>query len=52
MPSAVPAVTCTCDMHFVGDIMIKIYGIKNCDTMKKAFTWLDERNIPYAFHDY
>ncbi|MFN6962036.1 MAG: ArsC family reductase [Rhodocyclaceae bacterium] len=32
--------------------MIRIYGIKNCDTMKKAFTWLDERNIPYEFHDY
>lgn len=32
--------------------MIKIYGIKNCDSMKKAFTWLDERNIPYEFHDY
>ncbi len=32
--------------------MIKIYGIKNCDSMKKAFTWLDERDIPYEFHDY
>lgn len=32
--------------------MIKIYGIKNCDSMKKAFKWLDERNIPYEFHDY
>ncbi|MFN4148365.1 MAG: ArsC family reductase [Rhodocyclaceae bacterium] len=32
--------------------MIRIYGIKNCDTMKKAFTWLGERNIPYEFHDY
>lgn len=31
---------------------IKIYGIKNCDTMKKAFAWLDERDIAYAFHDY
>jgi Spx/MgsR family transcriptional regulator len=32
--------------------MVKIYGIKNCDSMKKAFTWLDERDIPYEFHDY
>jgi len=32
--------------------MIRIYGIKNCDTMKKAFHWLDERGIRYEFHDY
>ncbi len=32
--------------------MIKIYGIKNCDTMKKAFTWLDKNHIEYSFHDY
>lgn len=32
--------------------MIKIYGIKNCDTMKKALTWLEENNIEYSFHDY
>ncbi len=32
--------------------MIKIYGIKNCDTMKKAFTWLDKKKIKYEFHDY
>jgi len=29
-----------------------IYGIKNCDTMKKARAWLDERGVAYAFHDY
>jgi arsenate reductase len=29
-----------------------IYGIKNCDTMKKARSWLDARGVPYAFHDY
>lgn len=29
-----------------------IYGIKNCDTMKKARTWLDEHGVAYAFHDY
>lgn len=32
--------------------MYKIYGIKNCDTMKKAFSWLTEHHIPYEFHDY
>lgn len=32
--------------------MIKIYGIKNCDTMKKARAWLDARGVAYAFHDY
>lgn len=32
--------------------MIKIYGIKNCDTMKKAFTWLNKNRIEYSFHDY
>lgn len=30
----------------------KIYGIKNCDTMKKAFTWLDGHGVSYTFHDY
>ncbi len=32
--------------------MLKIYGIKNCDTMKKAFTLLDELGLAYTFHDY
>jgi arsenate reductase len=31
---------------------VTIYGIKNCDTMKKARAWLDARGIAYAFHDY
>jgi arsenate reductase len=31
---------------------VTIYGIKNCDTMKKARAWLDARGVPYAFHDY
>lgn len=30
----------------------RIYGIKHCDTMKKAFTWLDGHGIGYTFHDY
>ena len=29
-----------------------IYGIKNCDTMKKARAWLDKHGIAYDFHDY
>ncbi len=37
-PDTPPAVTC--------------YGIKNCDTMKKAFAWLDEHGVAYRFHDY
>ena len=31
---------------------VKIYGIKNCDTMKKAFAWLEARGVAYDFHDY
>ena len=31
---------------------ITIYGIKNCDTMKKARAWLDKHEVEYAFHDY
>lgn len=31
---------------------VKIYGIKNCNTMKKTFDWLDEHDIAYDFHDY
>ena len=29
-----------------------IYGIKNCDTMKKARTWLEAHGVAYEFHDY
>lgn len=31
---------------------VTIYGIKNCDTMKKARTWLDAKGVAYRFHDY
>ena len=31
---------------------VTIYGIKNCDTMKKARAWLDVHKIAYSFHDY
>jgi len=33
-------------------LTIPIYGIKNCDTMKKARAWLDDHGVTYAFHDY
>jgi Spx/MgsR family transcriptional regulator len=32
--------------------MIVVYGIPNCDTMKKARAWLSEHGIDYGFHDY
>lgn len=32
--------------------MIKLYGIKNCDTVKKARRWLENQNIEYQFHDF
>jgi arsenate reductase len=33
-------------------VTVTMYGIKNCDTVKKARMWLDGRGAPYAFHDY
>jgi len=32
--------------------MTILYGIKNCDTMKRARTWLDGHKVAYQFHDY
>lgn len=32
--------------------MITVYGIKNCDTVKKATKWLDSQNIAYSFFDF
>ena len=32
--------------------MITLYGIKNCDTVKKARRWLEQSGIDYAFHDF
>lgn len=32
--------------------LYKVYGIKNCDTIKKARRWLEEQGIAYQFHDY
>lgn len=31
---------------------LRMFGIKACDTMKKARTWLEEHDLEYAFHDY
>jgi arsenate reductase (glutaredoxin) len=33
-------------------LSVKLYGIKNCDTMKKARTWLDSHGVQYELHDY
>jgi len=35
-----------------GAMAVTIYGIKNCDTMKKARVWLDGEGVAYNFHDY
>ncbi len=32
--------------------MVVMYGIKNCDTIKKARRWLEANNVEYRFHDY
>ena len=32
--------------------MLQVYGIKNCNTVKKALTWLEDNNVPFKFHDY
>jgi arsenate reductase len=36
----------------MADKTLHLYGIKACDTMKKARTWLDEKPVSYDFHDY
>jgi len=33
-------------------VNVQLYGIRNCDTMKKAWTWLDDHGVAYDFHDY
>lgn len=32
--------------------MVVMYGIKNCDTIKKARRWLENNHVDYQFHDY
>lgn len=39
-------------MAKAGNKAVTIYGIKNCDTMKKARSWLDGHDVAYDFHDY
>jgi arsenate reductase len=34
------------------DTLVILYGIKNCDTVKKARKWLDNRGVDYKFHDF
>ena len=38
--------------HYPLPMTMTLYGIRNCDTMKKARAWLDARGVTYAFHDY
>jgi arsenate reductase len=60
VPTALPVVSRTALIglalslgpSFRNTTMLKIYGIKNCDTMKKARAWLDGQGIEYEFHDY
>jgi arsenate reductase (glutaredoxin) len=33
-------------------VSLQFYGIPNCDTVKKARAWLEERRVDYVFHDY
>jgi arsenate reductase len=33
-------------------MMVTVYGIKNCDTIKKARAWLEAHGVAHAFHDY
>jgi arsenate reductase (glutaredoxin) len=32
--------------------MVKMYGIPNCDVVKKSISWLNKNNVPFEFHDY
>ena len=32
--------------------MLDVYGIRNCDTVKKALAWLDANQVEYRFHDF
>jgi arsenate reductase len=38
--------------HFSYEFAMKLYGIPNCSTVKKARAWLEAREIPYEFHDF
>src|SRR5690606_20508323 len=53
-----PAASGILARHFYGSdstgdmAMVTLYGIKNCDTIKKARTWLESAGVEYAFYDY
>lgn len=32
--------------------MLRVYGIKNCDTVRKTLKWLEQRSVPHEFHDF
>ncbi len=36
----------------MSDTLVHLYGIKNCDTMKKALNWVAEHGVEHQFHDY
>jgi arsenate reductase len=40
------------DLTNIVIIMLQVYGIKNCNTVKKALTWLEDNQIAYQFHDF
>jgi arsenate reductase len=40
------------DMRHESDMALTLYGIKNCDTVKKARAWLEAHKVAYDFHDY
>lgn len=49
MPRPLPRVAAR---HYLGFMTATLYGIPNCDTVKKARTWLDQNGQAYTFHDY
>jgi arsenate reductase len=48
----VAGLTWSCELKRGLALPITIFGIKNCDTMKKARAWLDGHGVGYDFHDY
>ena len=39
-------------MRAMDETVTRLYGIRNCDTVKRARQWLDEHQLPYQFHDF
>lgn len=44
--------THTSSLNRFRNLMLKVYGINNCDTVQKALKWLDKNKVKYTFHDY